>query len=60
VDGRRRHVDLASLRTTSTAWELEVSSAVEKNPELAKTIRDLEKAYDNELLDHEEPGLPSW
>ena len=56
----RLPLDLASLRTTSTAWELEVSSAVEKNQELAKTIRDLEEAYDNELLDHEEPGSSAW
>jgi hypothetical protein len=44
-------LDLASLRVASTEWELQVSSAVEQNPDLAKTIRELEDAYDNELLD---------
>jgi proteasome assembly chaperone (PAC2) family protein len=43
-------LDLDSLRTASTEWELEVSSAVEKNQELANTVRGLEEAYDNELL----------
>jgi proteasome assembly chaperone (PAC2) family protein len=46
-------LDLASLRTASTAWELEVSSAVEQNEELATTVRELEDAYDNELLEQE-------
>ena len=44
-------LDLASLRTASTAWELQVSSAVEQNEELAKKVRQLEEEYDNELLD---------
>ena len=29
------HLDLAPLRTASTAWELEVSQVVEQNEELA-------------------------
>jgi len=56
-------LDLDSLRTASTAWELEVSSVVEQNQEMAETILKLEEAYDNELLASEEPGqspsLPS-
>jgi proteasome assembly chaperone (PAC2) family protein len=44
-------LDLDSLRTASTEWELEVSSAVEQNEELAQRIRQLEEEYDNELLD---------
>lgn len=51
-------LDLDSLRTASTGWELEVSSFVEQNEEMAETIRKLEEAYDNELLDHEESGQP--
>ena len=43
-------LDLAPLRTASTAWELEVSQAVEQNEELAETVRKLEEAYDNELI----------
>ncbi len=43
-------LDLDSLRTASTEWELEVSSVVEQNSELANTVRELEEAYDNELL----------
>jgi proteasome assembly chaperone (PAC2) family protein len=46
-------LDLAALRTASTAWELEVSSAVEENEELSKEVRKLEEAYDNELLELE-------
>ena len=46
-------LDLASLRPASTAWELEVSSAVEENEELAETVRKLEQQYDNELLQDE-------
>jgi len=44
-------LDLDSLRTASTEWELQVSSAVERNDELAGRIRELEEAYDNELLE---------
>ena len=43
-------LDLDSLRSASTKWELEVSSAVEENEELAETVRKLEEQYDNELL----------
>ena len=46
-------LDLASLRAASTAWELEVTSVIEQNQELAKTVRELEEAYDNELLSQE-------
>jgi predicted ATP-grasp superfamily ATP-dependent carboligase len=46
-------LDLASLRSASTEWELEVTSAVEQNEELANTVRELEEAYDNELLERE-------
>ena len=44
------HLELAPLRKASTTWELEVSKVVEQNSELADTIRQLEDAYDNELL----------
>ena len=43
-------VDLAQLRSASTAWELEVSEAVEKDAKLARTVRKLEEQYDNELI----------
>ncbi len=43
-------LDLASLRTASTEWELHVSSVIEENEELAKRVRELEEQYDNELL----------
>ncbi len=44
-------LDLDSLRVASTSWELQVSEVIEKNRELAKTVRELEEAYDNELLE---------
>ena len=43
-------LDLDSLRSASTKWELEVTSAVEQNEELATTVHKLEEQYDNELL----------
>src|SRR5262249_23932466 len=50
-------LDLQALRSESTAWELEVSRAVERDRKLAKTIRELEEAYDNSLL--EQGGGPN-
>jgi proteasome assembly chaperone (PAC2) family protein len=44
-------LDLDSLRAASTAWELHVSSAVEEDTDLAGKVRELEEAYDNDLLD---------
>jgi len=43
--------DLAELRTASTEWEAKVSEAVEENDELADKIRELEEAYDQDLVD---------
>lgn len=43
--------DLAELRTASTEWEAKVSDAVEENDELADKIRELEEAYDQDLVD---------
>ncbi len=50
----RLPLDLASLREASTEWELRVSAAVERDEELAERVRQLEEAYDNELLKEEE------
>jgi proteasome assembly chaperone (PAC2) family protein len=47
-------LDLAQLRTVSTEWELQVSSAIEKNKSLAEKVRQLEEEYDNDLLEREE------
>lgn len=47
-------VDLAALRAASTNWEIQVTEAVEKNEELARTVRKLEEEYDNELISREE------
>lgn len=46
-------LELQALRVESTEWELQVSKAVERDKDLAKTIRKLEDAYDNELLEQE-------
>lgn len=46
-------VDLDALRSASTEWELQVSSAVEENEELAEQVRQLEDEYDNDLLDQD-------
>ena len=46
-------LDLDSLRTASTEWEMQVSTAIDQNPELASKVRQLEDAYDDDLLKHE-------
>ncbi|MHC4176711.1 MAG: PAC2 family protein [Planctomycetota bacterium] len=46
-------LDLDSLRAASTAWELQVSGAIEEDEELAEKVHQLEQQYDNELLDLE-------
>ena len=46
-------VDLDTLRTESTEWEMGVSTAVEDNTELAEQVRLMEEVYDNELLEQE-------
>ena len=45
-------LDLDSFRAASTRWELEVSQQIENNEELAERVRQLEEAYDNELLEN--------
>src|SRR4051812_32532146 len=43
-------VDLNALREASNDWEAQVSAAVQKDEEMAATIRKLEEQYDNELI----------
>ena len=43
-------INLAELRNASTAWELQVTDAIEKDEDLAKTVRQLEEQYDNDLI----------
>ena len=43
-------LDLADLRTASNEWEVQVTEAVEKDEDLAGTVRKLEEQYDNELI----------
>ena len=47
-------LDLEALRAESTEWEMEVSGIVEADGDLTDTVRKLEEAYDNELLQQEE------
>jgi proteasome assembly chaperone (PAC2) family protein len=47
-------VDMDALRRASDEWEVQVSQAVEKDQELAETVRKLEEQYDNELIGKEE------
>jgi proteasome assembly chaperone (PAC2) family protein len=46
----RLPLDLAPLRAASTDWELAVSAAIEKDEDMAEKVRQLEEAYDNDLL----------
>jgi proteasome assembly chaperone (PAC2) family protein len=43
-------IDLDALRRASDEWEVQVTAAVEKDAELAETVRKLEEQYDNELI----------
>ena len=43
-------IDVDVLRRASDQWEVQVSGAVEKDPELAETVKKLEEKYDNELI----------
>lgn len=47
-------VDLNELRQAATAWEMEISAAVEQKEELEETVRKLEEDYDSRLLEQEE------
>lgn len=52
----RLPLDLAPLRTASTEWELAVTAAIEKDEEMVGKVREMEEAYDNDLLQRgEEP-----
>jgi proteasome assembly chaperone (PAC2) family protein len=46
----RLPLDLAPLRTASTEWELAVTAAIEKDEEMVTKVREMEEAYDNDLL----------
>jgi predicted ATP-grasp superfamily ATP-dependent carboligase len=43
-------VDLDALRRASDEWEVQITQLVEKDDELAETVRKLEKEYDDELI----------
>jgi proteasome assembly chaperone (PAC2) family protein len=46
-------IDLDTLREASNDWESRVTSAIQKDEELAATIRKLENEYDDELISSE-------
>jgi hypothetical protein len=50
----RLPLDLAPLRAASTRWELAVTEAIDKDEDLAGKVRELEEAYDNDLIGGEE------
>jgi proteasome assembly chaperone (PAC2) family protein len=41
---------LDSLRSASTEWELQISSVIENDKDLAEKVHELEHEYDNDLL----------
>jgi proteasome assembly chaperone (PAC2) family protein len=47
----RLPLELEPLRAESTQWELQVSQVIDKNDDLAQTVRQLEEAYDDDLLE---------
>lgn len=52
----RLSLDSDALRTVSTEWELQVSSIVEQDEDLAHEVRRLEEEYDYDLLKSETEG----
>jgi hypothetical protein len=46
----RLPLDLAPLRAASTEWELAVTAAIEKDDDMTAKVREMEEAYDNDLL----------
>ncbi len=59
----RLPLDVDTLRSKSTDWELEISQMVESDEELASRVRELENDYDNQLIGlspnpTDEPPLP--
>jgi proteasome assembly chaperone (PAC2) family protein len=50
----RLPLELQELREESTEWELQVTKAVERDKKLARTVHELEQAYDDDLLREEE------
>ncbi len=50
------NVDLPQMRTESDEWERHITERVEENDELADQIRQLEEAYDDELIESEVDG----
>lgn len=44
-------IDFDAMRETSNAWEAQVTEAVQQDEQLAETVRKLEEAYDNELIE---------
>ena len=49
-------LDLDELRAASTEWELHISTVVDDDEKLAATVRKLEEAYDNDLLENAGEG----
>jgi proteasome assembly chaperone (PAC2) family protein len=43
-------IEVDALRRASDDWEVQVTKAVEKDAELAETVKKLEEQYDNELI----------
>lgn len=43
-------IDLDALRRASDEWEVQITHSVDKDEELAQTVRKLEEQYDNELI----------
>jgi proteasome assembly chaperone (PAC2) family protein len=52
-------LDVDSLRTASTEWEMQVSTAVDQDDDLAAKVRELEQEYDDELLELNADGTGS-
>ncbi len=50
-------LDLDELRSAGTQWELQVSSAIDDDEEMAAKVRELESQYDDELLGDDDTDL---
>ena len=54
------HIHLDDLRTEGDEFEKKLSLVVQRQPELAEKIGELEQAYDDEIFNTEMTDLKSW
>ena len=54
------HVEVDELQDAGDKFEKKLDKVIERQPELAKSIKKLEADYDNEVFDTEMGDLKDW